>query len=85
MLVKVTAFSVGFVNAFLEFASFKAFIATFPGGKSLIAKMGPNLKNIVLSKPVRNKFLDIALRAGKSWTTEEVTEILQETTTIIFC
>jgi hypothetical protein len=84
-LVKTMAFGVGTVNASLEFASFKAFVETFPGGDKLFKRVNSKLIREVVKNPtLRKKLADIALRAGRSWTTEEITEILQETSNVIW-
>jgi hypothetical protein len=84
-IAKTMAFGVGSVNSMLEFASFSAFVKTFPGGEKLLKRVNSELiKDVVKSKTVRAKLADIALRFGVGWTTEEITEILQETSNVIF-
>jgi hypothetical protein len=84
-VARVMALGVGGVNAFLEFASFKAVVETFPGGEKIFSKINSKLiKEVVKNPTLLVKFRDIAKRAGTAWTTEIAVEILQEISNVIF-
>lgn len=83
-VAKVMAFGVGSVNAVFEFASFKALVKTFPGGEIILAHMTPDfIRKTTASAAIRERLKQIAVNAGKSWTTEVATEVLQESVTVI--
>jgi hypothetical protein len=83
-IVKIMALGVGSFNAILEFASFKALAKTIPGGEALITKMTPDIiRKAAISKTAKAAFAKIAANAGKAWTTEVGTEVLQESITVL--
>jgi hypothetical protein len=79
ILVKVMATGSAGVNALLEFLSFKKLLKTIPGGDKLLGKISKEaITDTLMKKAVKDKLMDIAKDAGKAWTTEIWTEVLQE-------
>ena len=82
-LVKVSAATVGLINAGLEFVGGKKVLKTLPGGEKLLSKMSTSaIKKALRNKSVRAALLGVTKRYGGAITVEMLTEMAQEAVNI---
>ena len=83
-VLKAAATGVGLINASLEFVSLGKLLETIPGGEKLIGKMTTGaVKQMLKNTAVRQSLAQIAGRFVGAVGTEAVTEMAQETVTIL--